>query len=61
MKVKNFKILKLCLMIKIKFIIRKFCIKNIFFFKHYFSPLNTLMSKGKDSDPRGPKTYGDPE
>jgi hypothetical protein len=30
----------------------KFCVK-ILFCRHYFSPLNTFMRKGKD--PRGPK------
>jgi hypothetical protein len=28
----------------------KFCVK-ILFFKHYFSPLNTFMKKGKDLEP----------
>jgi hypothetical protein len=29
---------------------KKCCIK-ILFYKHYFSPLNTIMRKGKDPDP----------
>ncbi len=46
----------------------KFCVK-ILFCKHYFSPLNTFMRKGKDRDPdlwlmdpdsEGPKTCGSP-
>jgi hypothetical protein len=32
--------------------------KKILFCHHYFSPLNTLMRKGKDPDPGGLKTYG---
>ncbi len=37
----------------------KFCVK-ILFCRHYFSPLNTFMRKGKDPepDPGGPKTCG---
>ncbi len=35
----------------------QFCFK-ILFCKHYFSPLNTFMRKGKDPDPGGPKTSG---
>ncbi len=43
---------------------QKFCV-NILFCKHYFSPLNTFLRKGKDPDPYlwlmdpgGPKTCG---
>jgi hypothetical protein len=61
MKFKSFKIVKICLMIKIKFLERKFL--------YYFTPLDTFMGKGKDPDPYlrlmyldvdpgGPKTYG---
>jgi hypothetical protein len=41
------------------FFLLKFCVK-ILFCKHYFSPLNTFMRKGKDPepDPGGPKTSG---
>jgi hypothetical protein len=37
--------------------LQKFCV-NILFGKHYFSPLNNFMRKGKDSDLGGPKTSG---
>ncbi len=59
MKFKNFKILKIRLMIKIKFLARKFL--------YYFSMLNSFIGKGRDShpdpylwltDPGGPKTSG---
>ncbi len=43
MKFKSFKIVKLWLMIKIKFLARKFL--------YDFSPLNTFKGKGKDLDP----------
>jgi hypothetical protein len=56
---------------KLNFLL-KFCVK-ILFCKHYFSPLNTFMRKGKDPDPDpylwlmdsnpdpgGPKTSGSP-
>jgi hypothetical protein len=35
--------------LKIKFVV-KFCVKMLFC-RHYFSPLNTFMRKGKDLDP----------
>ncbi len=44
---KSFKIVKICLMIKIKFLQENFCIK-ILFCNDYFSPLNTFMRKRKD-------------
>ncbi len=53
MKFKSFKIVKLCLMIKINFFARNFFSYN-FIFNHYrySSPLNTFMrKKGKDPDP----------
>jgi hypothetical protein len=34
---------------KLNFLL-KFCV-NIFICRHYFSPLNTFMRKGKDPDP----------
>ncbi len=36
--------------LKIRFFAKKFCVK-ILFCKHYFSPLNTFMRKGKDPEP----------
>jgi hypothetical protein len=42
MKFKSFKIVKICFMIKIKFLARKFW--------YYFRLLNTFMVKGKDPD-----------
>ncbi len=36
--------------LKFFFLLLKFCVK-ILFCKHYFSPLNTFMRKGKDPDP----------
>ncbi len=39
-----------CVMIKIKFLVKKFCIK-ILFCNHYLSPINTFMRKGEDPDP----------
>ncbi len=50
MNFKGFKIVRICLTIKIKFSARKFCIK-ISFCNYYFSPLNTSMRKVKDPDP----------
>jgi hypothetical protein len=47
MKFKSFKTVKICLMIKIKFLARKIFVK-IFFCYHYFSPLNTFMRIKKD-------------
>jgi hypothetical protein len=35
--------------LKFKFLL-KFCVK-ILFYKHYFSPFNAFMRKGKDPDP----------
>ncbi len=35
--------------LKIVIFLLKFCVKNLFC-KHYFSPLNTFMRKGKDPD-----------
>ena len=29
----------------------KFCVRILFCCKHYFSPLNTFVRKGKDPDP----------
>ncbi len=43
MKFKSFKIVKMCLMIKTKFLTRKLL--------YYFSPLKAFMGKGKDPDP----------
>jgi hypothetical protein len=43
MEFKRFKIVKICLMIKIKFFSRKFL--------YYFSSLNIFMGKVKDPDP----------
>ncbi len=37
--------------------VQNFCVK-ILFCRHYFSLLNTFMSKGKDPDPGGAKTCG---
>jgi hypothetical protein len=73
-KLKSFKILRICLMIKMNFLARKFLCKK-FFGNHYFSPLNTFMRNGKDPEPDphpypylwltdpdadlgGPNTYG---
>jgi hypothetical protein len=50
MKLKSFKILKICLMIKIEVIARKFLVK-ILFCNHYFSPLNISMRNRKDPEP----------
>jgi hypothetical protein len=50
MKFKSFKIVKICLMIKIYFKQECFFIKFLLC-NHYFSPLNTFMRKGKDLDP----------
>ncbi len=50
MKFKSFKIVKICLIIKIKFLARKLLYKNLFW-NHYFSPLYSFMRKGKDLDP----------
>jgi hypothetical protein len=49
MKFKNFNLVKISLMMKIKFLAKKCCIK-ILFCKHYFSPLHIFMRKGKDPD-----------
>ncbi len=43
---KRFKIVKICLMIKRKLLVRKFL--------YHFSPLNTFKGKGKDQDPHPP-------
>jgi hypothetical protein len=43
MKFKSFNIEKICLMIKIKLLTRKYL--------YYFSPFNTFMGNGKDPDP----------
>ncbi len=56
MKFKSFKNLKVCLMIKIKFLARKFLYSNfwkILFCKHYFISVRStlLWEKGKDPDP----------
>ncbi len=50
MKFKSFKIVKICLMIKIKFLARKFFIK-ILFCNHYFNPLSSEMCGS------GPRKY----
>jgi hypothetical protein len=42
----SFKIVNKCLMIKIKFLARKFCIK-ILFRNHYVNPLSTFIKKGR--------------
>ncbi len=59
MKFKSFKIVEICLMIKTKFLSRKFLVLN-FILQPYFSPLDTFIRKGKDleQDTGGPKTYG---
>jgi hypothetical protein len=48
MKFKSFQIVKICLIITLKFLARKFWF--------YFSPLNTFTGKGKDPDLH-PDTY----
>jgi hypothetical protein len=60
MKFKSFKILKICSVIKIKFLSKNFCI-NILFCNHYFSPLNLFMKKGQDPDPDPNPKHTDPE
>ncbi len=49
----------LSLALKISFLL-KFCVK-ILFCKHYFSPLNTFMRKGKDPDPESDLWLTDPD
>jgi hypothetical protein len=48
MKFKSFKMIKICLMIKIQFLARNFCFK--FYFATIFSPLKAFMRKGKNPD-----------
>ncbi len=43
MKFKSFKIVKICLTIKIKYLARNFFFIKILFYNHYFSPLNTTL------------------
>jgi hypothetical protein len=51
MNFKSFKSLKMCLMIEIKYLTRKFLYKS-FILKLLFGPFNTFMRKGKDlTDP----------
>ncbi len=46
MKFKSFQILKICLMIKIKFLARQIFSIKILFCHIYSSPLNTFIRKG---------------